>query len=430
MIKNCKINLSYQNIAVAIFSLICCSGFSFIMPFRIVLIGIFGVLYLFVNMQNSKVILNKSPEMFGLLTFIIIIFIGLLQSVDQIETLKFFCVYLVIFVMISTDFNYGFFKSAFESILLLNKIIAISIIINVIIPTLYTDYLYFLIWGGASSIPRLSGEISSGIYSGVVGEKGEAAFLMVVAIIQILSKFVSDKKISKNNMIWLIIFFIALLLPAKRMLFGIGGLMVLIYIMFWIKGKKKIYIFSGFVVLGIIALLIVLNTPSLNTLVMRFLLYSNDDTGNGRIYLWDIAIKMFNEKPLLGYGYGSYNTYASDVGVILSADRTWDSQAHNIYYQLLAEVGILGVITFMFIAITSLVNFIKLYLIRNNINNNDLMLLFLGGNLQVMTLIYGYSGNIIYYTNQIFFYFLGIALIIYLKKKYLNKGKLVLKTNE
>lgn len=52
-------------------------------------------------------------------------------------------------------------------------------------------------------------------------------------------------------------------------------------------------------------------------------------------------------------------------------------------------------------------------------DNKDRDILFLGGNIQVLTLVYGISGNIIYYSNQVMVYFFGISMMIYLQHKYL-----------
>ena len=158
----------------------------------------------------------------------------------------------------------------------------------------------------------------------------------------------------------------------------------------------------------------------MNTLLGRFSSFSGDDTANGRTYLWKHAIDMFNEKPICGYGYGSFNTYASNRGVYLTKDGTWNAQAHSIYYQLCGEMGIIGTLLFFIVLIIAIVSIYKIYKRRNNLQDIDLSYLFLASSFIIVIILYGLTGNVIYYTNQIMFYFLGLSLCIYLRKKYKN----------
>lgn len=411
-----------RDLVAILFSIICCSGFSAIMPYRMTMILILCCCLLFMNLHHTKFSIRKSPLFFPFLMLFVYIAISVMYSYQKVETLKFLCVYSVGFLLILCPVNEYFYGKCLEYIEILCKIVAFSILIQLIIPNLYSTYLYFLIRGGASARQRLSGEVASNIYSGIVGEKGEAAFLMVVAVIIVLSKCVREKKISRNNLVWLIIYFVAMLLPAKRMLFAVGVLMVFLYIVFWTKGSRKLLAIGGAGILGVIGYIVVSLTPSLNTLLLRFTSFSDDDTANGRTYLWEYAINMFREKPLLGYGYGSYNTYASEKGVLLTSTGEWSSQAHNIFYQLLGEMGALGTFLFLCMCFITLYIFFRLYRKKNVLEKFDLALLFVGSCFVILTLVYGLTGNVIYYTNQIMFFFLGISISVNLQRKYLKQA--------
>ena len=409
------------NFLILLFGIICCSGFSFLMPFRIYFILVFGIVQFFIMIKSGKIKYIKSKSLFFLLIFCIYIIISLFYSLDKVQTLKFIVVYIAITLMIINSYEEEFNFDALKIIEIFCKIVAISIILNLFIPQLFSKYLYFLIDGGASSIPRLNGEINAHIFSGIVGEKGEAAYLMVLATIIGLSKIISTKnneEIKKSEYIWLIIYLIALILPAKRMLFAIGILICVFFILFWTKSKNRFwYVLLGLIV-GILGIFIALKVPALNTLINRFLSYSEDTTGNGRIYLWEKAIEMYNKKPLFGYGYGTYNTYTKYSGVILSATGEWNAYAHNIYYQMLGEIGITGVIIYTMMLLDTVLHSIKLYRFRKNMEHKDIKLLFIGISIIIMNLIYGYSGNPIYYTNQVFLFFWGISIILCLRYKY------------
>ena len=65
-----------------------------------------------------------------------------------------------------------------------------------------------------------------------------------------------------------------------------------------------------------------------------------DPGGGNRVEMWRIALHAFRDRPLLGYGAGTYeSTYAqrrtTDISVI---------DAHSLYAQTLAELGIVGFI--------------------------------------------------------------------------------------
>lgn len=64
------------------------------------------------------------------------------------------------------------------------------------------------------------------------------------------------------------------------------------------------------------------------------------DVSNGRIYFWQIALKIFLAHPIFGAGLDSF-------GTAFTAYDTWNGyfrveQAHNDYLQILADAGILG----------------------------------------------------------------------------------------
>lgn len=420
------------NLLVLLLGLICCSGFSFLMPLRIYFILVFGIIQFFIMIKNGKIQFVKSKSLLFLLTFCLYLIVSIFFSLDKVQTLKFIVMYLSITLMIINSYDEDFNYDALYIIEIFCKIIAISIVLNAIIPQLFSKYLFFFIDGGKSAIPRLTGEVNAHIFSGIVGEKGEAAYMMVVAIIIGLSKILPSQNkepVKMKNYLWLILYLIALILPAKRMLFAIGILICIFFILFWTKSKNRFwYVILG-IIIGIIGLFVAMKVPALNTLITRFTLYSGDTTGNGRIYLWEKAIEMFNQKPLFGYGYGTYNTYTKYSGVLLSATGEWNAYAHNIYYQMLGEIGIVGTIIFLTIIFDMAIQGFKLYLKRKKLSAQDMQLLFIGLSIIILNVIYGYSGNPIYYTNQAFLFFWGGSIILYLRYKYYFKKERI-KSNE
>ena len=93
---------------------------------------------------------------------------------------------------------------------------------------------------------------------------------------------------------------------------------------------------------------------------------SNDDSNLERINRWKSAWSMFKEKPVLGFGAG---TYAFEYGAYqelglktkISTNFGDKGTAHSEYLGLLAECGILGLIAFLSIIISVYSIAIKTY---------------------------------------------------------------------
>lgn len=93
---------------------------------------------------------------------------------------------------------------------------------------------------------------------------------------------------------------------------------------------------------------------------------TTDISNTERINRWMSAFRMFNEKPFLGWGPGTYTfQYApfqlSDQMTPISTNLGEGGNAHSEYFGPLAESGILGLLSFLAIIITSLYIALKLY---------------------------------------------------------------------
>ncbi len=81
--------------------------------------------------------------------------------------------------------------------------------------------------------------------------------------------------------------------------------------------------------------------------------FSASSGGSGRVDLWTIALRMFDAHPLAGVGAGNYPVsaihYLLRPGVITRPEYIVDQPkvTHNIYLQVLAEMGLVGLILFL-----------------------------------------------------------------------------------
>lgn len=73
--------------------------------------------------------------------------------------------------------------------------------------------------------------------------------------------------------------------------------------------------------------------------------YKNQYTANERIENWKLGIKMFLSNPLIGVGAGNYLIRYQDFG---GSNAIW-MVSHNMYIDVLSELGILGFSFFFFL---------------------------------------------------------------------------------
>ncbi len=83
--------------------------------------------------------------------------------------------------------------------------------------------------------------------------------------------------------------------------------------------------------------------------------YENDSSAMGRVEAWKVAIAMGKDRPLLGYGFRPFNKemferYGYNGG----------RDAHSIFFQVLAEHGITGLVLYAGIIISSVVSLSRL----------------------------------------------------------------------
>ena len=122
----------------------------------------------------------------------------------------------------------------------------------------------------------------------------------------------------------------------------------------------------------------------------------SDASNMERINRWKCAVRMFKEKPILGYGPGTYQFH---YGVFQNhKDRTIIStnsgdmgNAHSEYLGALSETGLIGLILFLLLIFTIFYKGIVLY---NNEKNKLLRIYLLGSIIGLMTyFIHGLFNN-------------------------------------
>ncbi len=83
---------------------------------------------------------------------------------------------------------------------------------------------------------------------------------------------------------------------------------------------------------------------------------TESNTAQGRFFLWDTAWNMWKANPILGVGGGNFNFHAGDFQPTDAGyppgfyARSWSgTTTHSLYYQILAEQGLMGMAILGFI---------------------------------------------------------------------------------
>lgn len=123
---------------------------------------------------------------------------------------------------------------------------------------------------------------------------------------------------------------------------------------------------------------------------------ATDASNLERINRWSAALRMFEEKPLMGFGPGTYKfKYApyqhSSQLTIISTNFGDLGNAHSEYFGPLAEMGFFGLLTLLAIIIVAIYKFVMVY---HRLKNRELKIILMGVFLGWCTyLIHGVLNN-------------------------------------
>ena len=282
------------------------------------------------------------------------------------------------------------------------------IISRVIAPLLYTS----------SAVGRLAGKtgiLSNGLftYAGITGcflVPGLFAFL------------VSYRNKKKNAYFWIMLSVMALsiILINKRGFILDIAISLLVVFLVARQSEGKIKLRLNRVLLVTISILIIISVlfamymsiPLVRQSVTNIMDKFADDDGtlSGRTELYDLALRLFRQHPILGIGWGNFREQSLHV---YRATSTSTYETHNVYLQLLCETGIVGLSAFLITTIWMLMYTIRRFLRVNAMypDSEESLALRLSMYMQLFFITYCFSGNPLYDYVFVVTYFIGIALL-------------------
>jgi O-antigen ligase len=177
-------------------------------------------------------------------------------------------------------------------------------------------------------------------YSGCVGEYiGLSTCYIVCGLAISLSRYY--KKHQFSYLLLSLFFAMALIFVNRRseVIAAFGAFMVLLFL---VSNKKGRLIYVSILAIAIILFIIlmlcikfqIITYGGDNRLIKTLYgLMNGEDVSNGRSKLYALAWELFLQNPIFGIGFGNFRSYGSElIGNI--------TNVHNIYLQLLCELGV------------------------------------------------------------------------------------------
>jgi len=181
---------------------------------------------------------------------------------------------------------------------------------------------------------------------------------------------------------FLLLFLFAIVLSYTRAAWGSLVAAFLVFLLMYFKVSFKQLFLAGIIVIGTLFSFqseIVMklkknkqdSSADLSEHVKSMSNIASDASNLERLNRWKSALKMFAEKPILGWGPGTYMfQYAPfqtpQDKTIISTNAADGGNAHSEYIGLLAESGVLGTVSFLLIIIFTTLAALRTYFTTQN----------------------------------------------------------------
>jgi O-antigen ligase len=225
-----------------------------------------------------------------------------------------------------------------------------------------------------------------------------------LCIFLLVSKNISIDSSFRRSVVFILIFSILCLLLTQTRSAWIS--LFLVYFVYCLLSSRKqlIYVF--------LLLAVGLMVPMVHDRVAEIflsesssiddLIYANEklNSFDWRKVVWFSSLDYIFESPFFGYGLNTFKYYFSDFILFEYEENSFD--AHNVYIQMLFDVGFFGLF-FYFILLLGVINRINNYRKFDNAGGSVVLGVVIG------YVVMGFSDNILFYLayNWYFWFFVG-----------------------
>ena len=320
---------------------------------------------------------------------------------------------LVIFI-VTSKYSSGWLKDYKKYMLAFALVHSIFSIIFFVIPGIYPKYIIKLF--DSQYHTQLLHWYNSGYATGFATHYSQNGIFLAISTGVIFCIIICNKDKRIRNITSFLISIIALILTGKRgpLLFCILSILILYYMYKSNKPVERLIKIIGIIAIGISGVIILSKyVPAIENTLNRFTSYGSDIT-NGRTELYEFAWQWFNENPTFGIGWGGYPYRVNKTFIGAIYGRNSNMYAHNVYLQLLCEVGIVGFLLFMVPMFYTVIKTKKL-LKMNRFNKiildkDEECALSISLFVQIFFLLYCFTGNPLYDYSSLFPYMISCAV--------------------
>ena len=256
-----------------------------------------------------------------------------------------------------------------------------------------------------------SGNFYHGYIPGITSHFSTNGIYLSISTLFFYAEYLNNKK--KSSLAFFIISLIALFTTGKRahLLFTI---ICCLFIYIYDKAKKssvskKIIKLSLAVILGIFGLVMLSRyVPEITNIFSRFeSLIEKGNILNGRESLYELAFNLWDKHLIFGNGWGAFSYYYQitlyQIGDVSYID------AHNVFIQLLCEVGIVGFAIFSIIIVYSFINTCQLLKKVEKCTKEENIFIKFSFLYQLFFIFYCMTGNPLYDPQCYVIYFITIG---------------------
>lgn len=244
---------------------------------------------------------------------------------------------LVAVVLLVSLPHAGWIRTALVLIAVFSAFHALVTIATWMVPDLYDRFIYPQFFSDRLTIT------GRGYRSGFTAHYSTNGIYLALGALASYALAMEHKKKAPYLTLLVLILF-ALLLTAKRahLAFGIASIAVSFVAMRGTGGVGKLAVVGAVGILALFAASFI--APDVLFVFDRFSDAMEDDTMNGRTPFYELCMTMWGDDLLLGNGWGSY-TQAFNASLLswsFLARGFETMNAHNVYLQVLAEEGVVG----------------------------------------------------------------------------------------
>ncbi len=258
---------------------------------------------------------------------------------------------------------------------------------------------------------------NEGAVAGLFSNYGANACVLSIGTgIMVIRTIIEGKKNLKKNIIHLVVRLLALLFTGKRSPV-IMMVIALVLIYLFIEKRNSIKKISRIVLAGgvlfLVFIFVVPFIPQLTVLSNRLMDTEDWTTLGGRTQLYELAFTMIANNPLLGNGWNSYKLVSARTIGRNYPPQFARMQTHNIYLQLMSEVGVVGLVWIICLFLIPIKNTFhicrkyRLDTLKTYIGEELVIGLISTLFILIFFLLYGFTGNPLYDAYMYFLAFLS-----------------------